>query len=118
LGRCSRHYPQKSPGEISEWFGREISRVIASLRAAGLIAAGSRSPQPGARYTYVTTVGFLAEFGFDSLPNLPDPEKLEDVGLLGRTKRRSFKRDDAFSQLEGAFELTAVGDDDLEEDAT
>ena len=36
-------------GEISEMFGREISRdLIASLRGAALIAAGPRSPQPGA----------------------------------------------------------------------
>jgi segregation and condensation protein B len=34
-------------GEISEMFGREISRdLIASVRAAGLIAAGPRSPAP------------------------------------------------------------------------
>ncbi len=37
-------------GEISEMFGREISRdLIASLREEGLIAAGPRTPQPEAR---------------------------------------------------------------------
>jgi segregation and condensation protein B len=72
-------------GEISEMFGREVSRdLIASLRAAGLIAAGPRSPQPGAPYAYVTTPGFLSEFGFESLRDLPDLEKLEDAGLLSR----------------------------------
>jgi segregation and condensation protein B len=71
-------------GEISEMFAREISRdLIASLRGAGLIAAGPRSPQPGAPYAYVTTPGFLGEFGFESLRDLPDIEKLEDAGLLG-----------------------------------
>jgi len=72
-------------GEISEMFGREISRdLIGSLRAAGLIAAGPRSPQPGAPYAYVTTPGFLSQFGFESLRDLPDLDKLEDAGLLGK----------------------------------
>jgi segregation and condensation protein B len=71
-------------GEISEMFGREISRdLIGSLRAAGLIAAGPRSPQPGAPYAYVTTATFLSQFGFESLRDLPDIERLEDAGLLG-----------------------------------
>ncbi len=74
-------------GEISEMFGREISRdLIGSLRAAGLIAAGPRSPQPGAPYAYVTTPGFLSEFGFESLRDLPDLEKLEDAGLVGKQR--------------------------------
>jgi segregation and condensation protein B len=74
-------------GEVSEMFGREISRdLIGSLRAAGLIAAGPRSPQPGAPYAYVTTPGFLSEFGFESLRDLPDLEKLEDAGLVGKQR--------------------------------
>jgi segregation and condensation protein B len=70
-------------GEISEMFGREISRdLIASLRAAGMVAAGPRSPQPGAPYAYVTTPRFLSQFGFESLRDLPDLERLHDPGLL------------------------------------
>jgi segregation and condensation protein B len=70
-------------GELGEIFGREVSRdLIASLRAQGLIAAGPRSPQPGAPYAYVTTAGFLAQFGFESLRDLPDLERLQDAGLL------------------------------------
>ena len=43
-------------GELSQFFGREVSRdAIASLRGEGLIAAGPRSPTPGAPYAYVTT---------------------------------------------------------------
>ena len=64
-------------------FGREISRdLIAALREEGLIAAGPRSPKPGAPYAYVTTEKFLAEFGFESLRDLPDLEALNDAGLL------------------------------------
>lgn len=73
-------------GEISEMFGREISRdLIGSLRSAGLIAAGPRSPQPGAPYAYVTTPGFLSRFAFESLRDLPDIEKLQDAGLVDQT---------------------------------
>ena len=73
-------------GELSQFLGREVSRdAIAALRGEGLIAAGPRSPTPGAPYAYVTTPGFLAQFGFESLRDLPDIEKLEDAGLLGRT---------------------------------
>ena len=65
-------------------FGREISRdLIASLRAAGMIAAGPRSPQPGAPYAYVTTPRFLSQFGFESLRDLPDLERLHDAGAAG-----------------------------------
>ena len=68
--------------EISEMFGREISRdLIAALREDGLIAAGPRSPKLGAPYTYVTTETFLVEFGFELLRDLPDLEALKDAGL-------------------------------------
>ncbi len=69
--------------ELSRFFGREVSRdVIGKLRRADFIASGPRSPQPGAPYTYVTTPAFLAHFGFETLRDLPDFEKLEDAGLL------------------------------------
>src|SRR5271168_1613073 len=59
-------------GELSQFLGREVSRDgIAALREQDLIAAGPRSPTPGAPYAYVTTPGFLAEFGFESLRDLP-----------------------------------------------
>ena len=54
-------------GEMSEMFGREISRdLIAGLREEGPIAAGARSPKVGATYAYVTTQKFLIEFGVES----------------------------------------------------
>ena len=49
-----------------------------------MIAAGPRSPQPGAPYTFVTTKGFLSQFGLDTLRDLPDLEKLEEAGLLAK----------------------------------
>src|SRR5208337_4502883 len=73
-----------SRGELSQFLGREVSRdAIATLRGEGFIAAGPRSPTPGAPYAYVTTPGFLSHFGFESLRDLPEIEKLEDAGLLG-----------------------------------
>jgi segregation and condensation protein B len=70
-------------GELGEIFGREVSRdLIAALRSQGLIAAGPRSPQPGAPYAYVTTPTFLSQFGFESLRDLPDIEQLVEAGLL------------------------------------
>src|SRR5271169_5792956 len=47
-------------GELSQLLGREVSRdAIAALREQDLIAAGPRSPTPGAPYAYVTTPGVL-----------------------------------------------------------
>ena len=71
--------------ELSKVFGKEVSRdVIGSLRSAGFIASGPRSPTPGAPYTYVTTKHFLSAFGMETLRDLPDMEALEDAGLLSR----------------------------------
>jgi segregation and condensation protein B len=74
-------------GELSQLFGKEVSRdIIGQLRALNFIAAGPRSPQPGAPYTYVTTKQFLSHFGFDTLRDLPDREQLEEAGLLSKHK--------------------------------
>ena len=65
-------------GEISKLAGREISRdVIASLKRHGLIDGAIRAPQPGAPFAYVTTRKFLEAFGFASLRDLPDIERLK-----------------------------------------
>ncbi|MGY5810153.1 SMC-Scp complex subunit ScpB [Rhizobium sp. LEGMi198b] len=72
-------------GELSNMFGKEVSRdTIASLRDAGFLGSGPRSPTPGAPYTYVTTKHFLSAFGLETLRELPDLERLEDAGLLSR----------------------------------
>jgi segregation and condensation protein B len=39
-----------------------------------------------ATHPFVTTKAFLAHFGFDTLRDLPDLEKLEDAGLLNKEK--------------------------------
>ncbi len=70
-------------GAIARMTGREVSRdLIARLHRQALIARGPRSPEPGAPYTYVTTPGFLVQFGLVTLRDLPDLEALEDAGLL------------------------------------
>ena len=72
-------------GEISRLAGREISRdIIASLKRHGLIDGAIRAPQPGAPFAYVTTRKFLEAFGFASLRDLPDLERLKAEGLLQR----------------------------------
>jgi segregation and condensation protein B len=111
-------------GELGQFFGMEVSRdTIAALRREGLIAAGPRSPQPGAPYAYVTTPAFLSEFGFESLRDLPDIEKLEDAGLVGRASAGArgapgARLDNAamLAELAGALGALA-GEDDPEEDA-
>ena len=104
-------------GEISEMFGQEISRdLIGSLRAAGLIAAGPRSPQPGAPYAYVTTPSFLSQFGFESLRALPDIEKLEDAGLLGVAGEVAHVGGALATELRGVLDLP-VEEDSQQEDA-
>lgn len=85
--------------ELSKIFGKEVSRdVIGSLRGAGFVSSGPRSPTPGAPYTYVTTKHFLSAFGLETLRNLPDMEALEDAGLLSRhavqTELASVEQDD------------------------
>ena len=84
---CIGYFQPITRGELSQFFGREISRdTIGHLRRLGFIAAGPRSPQPGAPYTYVTTREFLSHFGFDTLRDLPDMEALEDAGLLSKDR--------------------------------
>jgi segregation and condensation protein B len=71
--------------ELSKIFGKEVSRdTIGTVRNAGFIASGPRSPTPGAPYTFVTTKQFLSAFGMATLRDLPDIEALEDAGLLSR----------------------------------
>ena len=97
-------------GELSQFFGREVSRDLSPAAREGFIAAGPRSPAPGAPYAYVTTPAFLAQFGFESLRDLPDIEKLEDAGLIGRTSEALPGGDALASELRGVLGLS--GDED------
>ncbi|RWK58326.1 SMC-Scp complex subunit ScpB [Mesorhizobium sp.] len=84
---CIAYFQPITRGELSSFFGKEISRdLIGHLRGAKMIASGPRSPTPGAPYTYVTTKEFLLQFGLDTLRDLPDFEALEDAGLLSKEK--------------------------------
>lgn len=84
---CVGYFQPITRAELGRFFGKEISRdVIGHLRRLDLIDSGPRAPQPGAPYTYVTTKAFLAQFGFDTLRDLPDIEALEDAGLLRKDK--------------------------------
>jgi segregation and condensation protein B len=70
---------------IADILSKKVSRdVISALRSSGLIATGPRSPQLGAPYTYVTTSAFLVQWGLTSLRDLPDMDRLEEAGLLGK----------------------------------
>ena len=72
-------------GEFCKLAGREISRdVIGALKRHGLIDGAIRAPQPGAPFAYVTTRKFLEAFGFASLRDLPDLERLKAEGVLER----------------------------------
>ncbi|MGO4408062.1 SMC-Scp complex subunit ScpB, partial [Bosea sp. RAF48] len=84
---CIGYFQPITRAELGQVFGKEVSRdTIGHLRKLGFIAAGPRSPQPGAPYTYVTTPAFLSQFGFETLRDLPDFERLEDAGLLSKDR--------------------------------
>ena len=84
---CVAYFQPISRAELSNFFGKEISRdLIGNLRSFGFIASDPRAPQPGAPYTYVTTKAFLLEFGLDTLRDLPEFQALEDAGLLSKEK--------------------------------
>ena len=95
-------------GEISRLAGREISRdVIASLKRHGLIDGAIRAPEPGAPFAYVTTKRFLEVFGFATLRELPDLERLKAEGALQRGQGEV--------DLDSALGLIGQNDDTLEE---
>ena len=51
-----------------------------------MIDGAIRAPQPGAPFAYVTTKRFLEAFGFASLRDLPDLERLNAEELLQTTE--------------------------------
>lgn len=86
---CGRaaYFQPINRAELSTFFGKEIGRDLTGvLRAQDLIASGTRRPQPGAPYTYVTTKAFLSQFELETLRDLPGFEALEDAGLLSKER--------------------------------
>jgi segregation and condensation protein B len=94
--------------ELAEAFGKPVSRDhIGRLRRAGFVTTGPRSPQLGGPFTYVTTKHFLEHHGFESLRELPEFDRLEDAGLLGKMPLHA--------ELKAALGLTddaGAGDDE------
>ncbi|MBD3849550.1 SMC-Scp complex subunit ScpB [Bosea sp. SSUT16] len=110
---CIGYFQPITRAELGAVFGKEISRdTIGHLGKLGFIAAGPRSPLPGAPYTYVTTPAFLSEFGFETLRDLPDFEKLEDAGLLSKDRLLAGELMPSFS---GEEPVEREPDDDLRE---
>lgn len=113
---CIGYFQPITRTELGEVFGREVSRdTIGHLRRLGFIAAGPRSPQPGAPYSYVTTPEFLSHFGFDTLRDLPDYESLEDAGLLSKKHLLAGDLPALYSGVE--IETSQSDDDDGSESA-
>jgi segregation and condensation protein B len=83
LAAIAFHQPISRDG-LKDIFGKEISRdLIGRLAERDLIGTGPREPRRGAPYTFITTDGFLAAFGLETLRDLPDSEQLDDAGLAG-----------------------------------
>ena len=81
LAAIAYHQPVSRDG-LKDIFGKEISRdLIGRLAERDLIGTGPREPRRGAPYTFVTTEGFLAAFGMESLRDLPDDEQMREAGL-------------------------------------
>jgi len=92
-------YQPISRSELSDFLGRVVSRdLIGRLRSFDLIAAGPRSPQPDAPYTFVTTKRFLGQFGLDTLRDLPN---LEEAGLLSKDQPSLGQFSEGFGVLDG-----------------
>lgn len=66
-------------GEIDSIRGVRSDRVLEGLMRRELVAECGRSTAIGRPILYGTTSGFLAQFGFESLGDLP---QIEDIGTL------------------------------------
>lgn len=71
---CAIAYHQPiDRARLKDIFGKDVSRdLLARLRFKDLIAAGPRSPRPGAPHTFVTTEMFLMTFDLQTLRDLPE----------------------------------------------
>ena len=65
----------------------------------------------------MTTKAFLSQFGFESLRDLPDIERLEDAGLLSKDKLLADGFPEGFPDGLGTSTTAVDGDDEaLERD--
>ncbi len=62
----------------------QVSQGLA--RASSTSSRLGRAPEPGSPCTYVTTIAFLSQFGFETPRKLPDLEQLEDAALLSKDR--------------------------------
>jgi segregation and condensation protein B len=69
--------------EIEEIRGVALAKgTIDTLMEAGWVRPKGRGAAPGRPLLWVTTPGFLAHFGLDSLSELPNLDELRGTGLL------------------------------------
>jgi segregation and condensation protein B len=72
--------------EIEEIRGVGLGKgTIDTLMEAGWVRPNGRRPSPGRPLLWVTTPGFLAHFGLDTLRDLPAIDELRLSGLLDLT---------------------------------
>jgi segregation and condensation protein B len=72
--------------EIEEIRGVSLGKgTIDTLMEAGWVRPKGRRMSPGRPLLWVTTPGFLAHFGFDTLSDLPAIDELRAAGLLDLT---------------------------------
>ena len=103
--------------ELSQFFGQGgLARRDRIATRRRLHRRRTAQPDAGGPYAYVTTPAFLSHFGFESLRDLPDIEKLEDAGLLGRTSGDLLNGAAFDSELQGVLGLM-TDEDQPEEDA-
>ena len=96
-------------GGLSQFLGREVSRdAIAALRGEGFIAAGPRSPTPGAPYAYVTTPGFLAQFGWKVCAICPTSRSSRTRGCSAGRARRFSTATRSRPSCEGCWDYLAA----------
>ena len=104
-------------GELSQFLGREVSRdAIACAARRGVHRR--RATQPDARRALCLChhAGVLGAIRVREPRDLPDIEKLEDAGLLGRTSEALLDGDALASELRGVLGLKG-DEDEPEEDA-
>jgi segregation and condensation protein B len=72
--------------EIEEIRGVSLGKgIIDTLMEAGWVHPKGRRMSPGRPLLWITTPGFLAHFGFDTLRDLPAIDELRAAGLLDLT---------------------------------